>query len=76
MGGNKQSEELRVEAILRVEFQNLSGLFFENFTYMPELVGFQTMMILDPHGMTFDAVGVFGLDFHLFLKSCSTYCDG
>ena len=30
---------------------------------MPELVGFQTMVILDPNGMTFDAVGVFGLDF-------------
>ena len=30
---------------------------------MPELVGFQTMEILDPNGMTFDAVGVFGLDF-------------
>ena len=31
---------------------------------MLELVGFQTMMILDPYGMTFDAVGVFGLAFH------------
>ena len=30
---------------------------------MPELVGFQTMVILDPNGMTFDAVSVFGLDF-------------
>jgi hypothetical protein len=30
---------------------------------MPELVGFQTMVILDPYGMTFDAVGVFGLVF-------------
>ena len=30
---------------------------------MPELVGFQTMEILDPNGVTFDAVGVFGLDF-------------
>ena len=28
---------------------------------MPELVGFQTMVILDPNGMAFDAVGVFGL---------------
>ena len=28
---------------------------------MPELVGFQTMVILDSYGMTFDAVGVFGL---------------
>ena len=30
---------------------------------MSELVGFQTMVILDPNGMTFDAVGVFGLVF-------------
>ena len=29
----------------------------------PKLVGFQTYVILDPNGMTFDAVGVFGLDF-------------
>ena len=43
---------------------------------MPELVGFQTMVILDPYGMTFDAVGVFGLAFHLLSKSCSTYCVG
>ena len=28
-----------------------------------ELVGFQTMVILAPYGMTFDAVGVFGLVF-------------
>ena len=31
--------------------------------YMPELVGFQTMVILDPYGMTFDVVGVFVLVF-------------
>ena len=30
---------------------------------MPELVGFQTMVILDLNGMTFDALGVFGLVF-------------
>ena len=41
---------------------------------MPELVGFQTMVILDPYGMTFDAVGVFGLDFWLWFKSGSSYC--
>ena len=34
---------------------------------MPEFVGFQTtMVILDPYGMTSDAVGVFGLAFCLF----------
>ena len=32
------------------------------------------MVILDPYGMTFDAVGVFGLAFHLLFKSLSTYC--
>ena len=42
---------------------------------MPELVGFQTMVILDPYGMTFDAVGVFGLDFQLLFKSGSSYCE-
>ena len=30
---------------------------------MPELVGFQTVVILDPNGMTFDAVSAFGLIF-------------
>ena len=30
---------------------------------MPELVGFQIMVILVHNGMTFDAVGVVGLDF-------------
>ena len=42
---------------------------------MPELVGFQTIVILDPNGMTFDAVGVFGLVFWLLFKSGSSYCD-
>ena len=29
---------------------------------------FVTMVILDPYGMNFDAVGVFGLPFHLLFK--------
>ena len=41
---------------------------------MPEFVGFQTMGILVPYGITFDAVGVFGLAFQLLFKSCSTNC--
>ena len=41
---------------------------------MPALVGFQTMVILDPNGMSFDAVCVFGPDFHLLFKSSSSYC--
>ena len=40
-----------------------------------ELVGFQTMVILDHNGMTFDAVGVFGPVFWLLFKSGSSYCD-
>ena len=28
------------------------------------------MVILDPYGITFDAVGVFGLAFHLLFISC------
>ena len=36
---------------------------------MPELVGFQTMEILVPYAITFDAVGVFGLAFHFLSKS-------
>ena len=42
---------------------------------MLELVGFQTMVILDPNGMTFGAVGVVGLDFWLLFKSGSSYYD-
>ena len=41
---------------------------------MPELVGFQTVVILDPYGITFNAVGVFGLDFQLLFKSGLSYC--
>jgi hypothetical protein len=39
------------------------------------LVGFQTMVIVDPYGITFNAVGFFGLDFQLLFKSGSSYCD-
>ena len=35
---------------------------------MPELVGFQTMEILDPNGVTFDTVGVFGWEFKFYLN--------
>ena len=46
----------------------------KQFYEMPELVGFQTMVILDPNGMSFDAVCVFGPDFQLLFKSSSSYC--
>ena len=42
-------------------------------SYMPELVGFQSMVILDPNGMNFDTVDVFGPAFWLLFKSCSFY---
>ena len=32
------------------------------------------MVILDPYGITFNAVGVFGLDLQLLFKSGSSYC--
>ena len=32
------------------------------------------MVILDPYDMTFDAVGIFGLNFLLLFKSASSYC--
>ena len=41
---------------------------------MPKFVGFQSMMIPDPYGITFDVVGVFGLAFQLLFKYWSTYC--
>ena len=49
---------------------------FWTFFLVPEFVGFQTVVILDPYFMTFDAVGVFGLAFHLLFRSWSTYCEG
>ena len=42
---------------------------------MPKLLGFQTMVILDPNGMSFHAVFVFGPDFQLLFKSSSSYYD-
>ena len=33
---------------------------------MPKFVRFQTMVILDPYGMTYDAVGVFGPTFDFY----------
>ena len=36
---------------------------------MPKLVGFQTMVILDPNGMKLDAVSVFILIWHIILCS-------
>ena len=41
---------------------------------MPKFVGFQTMRIIVPYGITFDPLGVYSLAFYLLFKSCSTYC--
>ena len=37
-------------------------------------VASKSNLALDPYGMTFDAVGIFGLDFWLLFKSGSSYC--
>ena len=44
----------------------------EQYYEMPELVGFQTMVILDPNGMNFDVVSWDW--FWLLFKSGSSYC--
>ena len=43
---------------------------------MPELIGFQTMVILDPNDMTFDAVVslVWSFDFYLNLAHHTVLC--
>ena len=35
---------------------------------MPVLVGFQTIVILDPYGISFNAVGVFVWTFNFYLN--------
>ena len=40
---------------------------------MPELVGFQTIVITDPNGMTFDAGGAFGPDIYSNLDHYTVY---
>ena len=42
---------------------------------MPEQLGFETMLIIDPWGMAFHAVGVIGLTFDFLFKMVSSYCD-
>ena len=39
-------------------FEILQNRFLKILSYMPMFAGFQIMMILDPYGITFDAVGV------------------
>ena len=42
---------------------------------MSKLLGFQTMVILDLYGMTFAAIGIFGVDFQVLFKPGFSYCD-
>ena len=32
------------------------------------------MLILEPCGQKFNALGIFGLEYNLLFESCSTYC--
>ena len=41
---------------------------------MPEQLGFETMLIIDPWGMAFHAVGIIGLTFDFLFKMVSSYC--
>ena len=47
----------------------------ENLPDMPDFVGFQTIEILDPYGMTFDAVDGSDRALRILFKSGSSYCD-
>ena len=44
--------------------------------YMPELLGFESMLIIDPYGMAIDVRVVAGLAFSLLFKFVSSYCEG
>ena len=63
------------EMILRYNDLNEHQIFGKfSSTYLPELVGFQTMVILNLYCIFFHAVIVFALEFDLLFKYCSTYC--
>ena len=49
--------------------------FLKILCYGPEVVGFQTGVILDLWGMTFHAAVVIALVLALLLESISAYCD-
>ena len=52
----------------------LKNCFLNFHKYMPEQLGFETMLIIDPWGMAFHAVGVIGLTFDFLFKMVSSYC--
>ena len=53
----------RPDILILQQFKVPSWAVEKQYYEMPEFVGFQTMVILDPYGMTFDASGIFGLAF-------------
>ena len=52
----------------------LKNQFLKILPYMPELLGFETMLTRDPYGMAVDARVVAGLVFSLLFKLVSSYC--
>ena len=62
--------------ILTCEFLDRQKNSFLNFhRYMPEQLGFETMLIIDPWGMAFHAVGIIVLTFDFLFKMVSSYCE-
>ena len=53
----------------------LKNQFLKISLYMPELLGFKTMLNIDPYGMAVDARVVAGLVFSLLFKLVSSYCE-
>ena len=52
----------------------LKNQFLKISPYMPELLGFETMLIIHPYGMAVHARVVAGLVFSLLFKLVSSYC--
>ena len=53
----------------------LKNQFLKFSPYVPELLGFETMLIIYPYGMAIHARVVAGLVFSLLFKLVSSYCD-
>ena len=52
----------------------LKNQFLKISPYIPELLGFETMLIIDPYGIAVHARVVAGLVFSLLFKLVSSYC--
>ena len=57
------------------KLSHLKNQFLKISPYMPELLGFETMLIIHPYGMAVHARVVAGLVFSLLFKLVSSYCD-